>query len=180
MSRFLSIAPKWRGVLLTVVCLMAALTASAFWYSHATTKAAAESRVADDSDGVTILLSLADKAFDDNRLVAPIGSNMYEFYLSVLQLDPNKGEALDRLKKAFEPACTDVEAAVSRGDLDEADREMRLLQDFDAKWDSSKNNYKLELLGSYLDAQRRLLVKKHDMQARLIQERQSAQGTISN
>jgi protein TonB len=159
---------------------MVALVAGTLWYTHASTKAAAESRAADDSDGVTILLGLADKAFDDNHLVAPIGSNMYEFYLSVLQLDPKNREALERTKRAFEPACAEVESAVSRGDLDEADRELRLLRDFDVNRDSSKANYKLELLGSYLDAQRRILTNKHEMEARLIQERLSAQSASSN
>lgn len=165
---------------MSAACLMVALAASAFWYSHAATKAAAESQAANESDGVSILRSLAEKAFQENHLVAPIGSNMYEFYLSVLQLDSGNSEALDRLKQAFVPACADVEAAVVRGDLDEADREMRLLQEFDGKWDGSKNHYKLELLGSYLGAQRSLLVKKHEMQARLIQERNAAQGTVSD
>ncbi|HUV96038.1 MAG TPA: hypothetical protein VMV98_01090 [Acidobacteriaceae bacterium] len=179
MSRFLSIAPKWRGLLLSALCLIV-LTACAVWYSHATAKAAAESRAADDSNGVTILLSLADKAFDDHHLVAPIGSNMYEFYLSALQLNPGNQKALERLRQTFEQACADVESAISRGDLDEAAREMRLLRDFDANRDGSKDDYKLELLGSYLDAQRHLLMNKHEVQARLIQERQSAQSAISN
>lgn len=180
MSRFPSIAPKWRGAFVSAVCLIVALAAGGLWSTHATTNAAAQSRTADESDGVTILLGLADKAFDDNHLVAPIGSNMYEFYLSVLQLDPKNREALERMKHTFEPACADVESAVSRGDLNEADRELRLLRDFDAKRDSSKESYKLELLGSYLGAQRRILKNKHEMQARLIQERQSTPSASSN
>lgn len=180
MFRFLSMEPKWRGLLLCAVCLTVALTGCALWFSHATANAASQSSAAANSDGVMILLGLADKAFDDHDLVAPGGSNMYEFYLSVLQLDPNNTVAIERMKQAFEPASRDVEGAASGGDLDEADREIRLLRDYDVNHNSGKNNYKLDLLGSYIDAQRHQLKHKHEVLAPLIQGQQAARNAISN
>ncbi|MDE1895087.1 MAG: hypothetical protein KGM46_12395 [Pseudomonadota bacterium] len=180
MSRFPSIAPRWRVGVLATVCVAVALMVCALWYSRAAASAAGQGRTSDGSDGVAILRGLAEQAFADHHLVAPIGSNVYEFYLSVLQLDPTNSEALARLKQSFQPACSDVESAVGRGDLDEADRELRLLRDFDANRNGGKDGYKLELLGSYLAAQRHILQTRHEMQARLIQERQSAQDASTD
>jgi len=174
MSRFLSTAPDWRGVLLYGLPLMIALAAGTLWYSRVSAQAAAAHVAANDSNGVNVLLGLADSAFQEHRLVAPIGSNVYEFYLSVLPLDPGNKLAMARLHEAFMPACDDVEHEIGEGHLDEAQRELRLLRDYDANHDHDKNNYKLALLGSYLDAQRTLLIRKHEAEALQIREHQSA------
>ena len=152
------------GVLLAVVLL----AGGAFWYVRST---AAGADSADDANGVNILLGLADSAMHDGRLVAPQGSNAYEFYFSVLQLEPHNEVALDNLKKAFVPACKEVERLINPNDLDEAQRELSLLREYDA------TNYTLALLGGKLSAQRVLVTRQHEAQAALIQAQQDAAGT---
>jgi hypothetical protein len=57
---------------------------------------------------------------------------------------------------------------------------MRLLHDYDVNHNSGKNNDKLELLGSYLDAQRHQLKHKHEALTPLIQGQQATHDAISN
>ncbi|HUW53424.1 MAG TPA: hypothetical protein VMV99_08445 [Rhodanobacter sp.] len=180
MSPFLSTAPGRRGVLLYGLPVMVALAMGTLWYSHVSAQAAAAHAAANDSNGVTVLLGLADSAFHEHRLVAPIGSNVYEFYLSVLPLDPGNKLAMARLHEAFMPACDEVEREIGEGHLDEAQRELRLLRDYDVNHDQNKNNYKLALLGSYLDAQRTLLIRKHEAEAQQIRERLTAAAAGEN
>ncbi|MCW8808371.1 MAG: hypothetical protein OQK79_09695 [Rhodanobacter sp.] len=161
-----------RGLFTVGFLVLAVLTVGALWRSHASAQAA-ERAATDNSNGVTVLLGLADNAFHDRRLVAPAGSNLYEFYLSVLQLDSSNQLALERLHEAFVPACDGVEQDIGQGNLDEAQRELLLLHEYDASRDQGKDSYKLQLLGAYLDAQRMLLTRQHEAQARLIAERQA-------
>jgi hypothetical protein len=109
------------------------------------------------------MLDLADKAYQQKHFVAPVGSNVYEFYFSVLQLDPNNATAQRRLREAFKPACDEVENTINGGDLDEAQRELTLLRQYDT------HNYTLALLGSVLDAQRVIERRKHEAEAARIQ-----------
>ncbi len=118
---------------------------------------------ADGQSGVDILLGLANGAIEQQHLVAPQGSNAYEFYLSVLQLDPNNAVAQKKLKQLFPAATADVEGSINQDDLDEAQRELNLLREYDS------TNYTLSLLGGKLDAHRQLQVSKHEAQAALIQ-----------
>jgi hypothetical protein len=159
------------------VLLLAAVAAIALWQGRRATPPPPDS-------GVAILLRLADQARREHRLLAPVGSNVYEFYFSVLQLDPANRTALDGLHEAFEPACAEVERAITTGDLDEAQRELRLLRAYDAGNyrylatgdDTGAGNYKLALLGGYLDAQRSLLSHRHAMEAELRQARGEAKA----
>jgi protein TonB len=119
----------------------------------------------DDGRGRDILLALADTAVHERRLLAPAGSNAFEFYLSVLELEPGNRIALDRLHRWF-PAATDtVEQAIDHDDLDEAQRELSLLREFDG------DNYLLALLAGKLDAQRQLATRRHEARAALLQAR---------
>lgn len=179
MSRIAFSMLQRRGLIASGFLLLAALTVGALWRSHILAQAAARA-AADNSSGVTVLLGLADGAFHDGRLVAPAGSNLYEFYLSVLQLDSGNRLALQRLREAFVPACDGVERDISQGKLDEAQRELRLLREYDASRDRGKDNYKLQLLGAYLDAQRTLLTRQHEAQARLIAERRAGVGKTAD
>lgn len=146
------------------------------WNAHAATQPSS------DDSGVHILLGLAAAAQHDGRLVAPVGSNAFEFYFSVLQLEPGNRTALDALRDMFKPACADVEHTIAAGDLGEGQRELQLLRAYDAgnyKYDPAHDelnasNYKLALLGGYLDAQRELLGRKHAQQAAAIAARQAA------
>jgi protein TonB len=118
--------------------------------------------------GVTILLELAAGAGVRQQLVAPAGANLFEFSLSALQLEPNNPIALSGLRDAFTAACEDVERAINADQLDEAQRELALLQEYDP------TNYTLLLLGGKLDAQRALSVRADEARAAILQARQAA------
>jgi len=147
MLPFLSVLSHRRAWVIGVLLAVVLLAGGAFWYVRST---AAGADSADDANGVNILLGLADSAMHDGRLVAPQGSNAYEFYFSVLQLEPHNEVALDNLKKAFVPACKEVERLINPNDLDEAQRELSL---------------------------RVLVTRQHEAQAALIQAQQDAAGT---
>lgn len=125
-------------------------------------EAPASSSSASDS-GTSILLGLAKTAIEQKHLVAPAGSNAYEFYLSVLQLDPQNKTALDDLHTMFSSASEDVERSINNNELDEAQREIGLLREFDS------TNYTLSLLGGKLDAARQVMIKQDEARAVAIQ-----------
>lgn len=163
--------------MLIVASLVAAIAVAGgvFWWvqgSKASTSASAGGLGSDgkDDSGVTILLDLAKTAVNEKRLVAPAGSNAYEFYLSVLQLDPQNKAALEELHDAFPAASADVERAINDNSLDEAQRELSLLREFDS------TNYILSLLGGKLDAQRQIQIRQDEARAAVIQAQQSAGG----
>jgi periplasmic protein TonB len=168
MLPFLSVASRRRAWVIGLLLVVGVLTGGTFWYVRS---AAAADTSADDANGVNILLGLADSAMHDGRLVAPEGSNAYEFYFSVLQLEPHNQVALENLKKAFVPACNEVERLINPVNLDEAQRELALLREYDA------TNYTLALLGGKLSAQRMLVTRQHEAQAAMIQAQQAAAGT---
>jgi len=152
---------------------MLAVAGGAFWWLHGSHGAASASGDAaaaggKDDSGVTILLDLAKTAVTERRLVAPAGSNAYEFYLSVLQLDPGNKAAQEELHEAFPTASADVERAINNNELDEAQRELSLLREFDS------TNYILSLLGGKLDAQRQIQIRQDEARAAIIQAQQSA------
>lgn len=123
----------------------------------------ASASTAGDASGVNILLDLAQTAIKEKRLVAPAGSNAFEFYMSVLQLDPENKAAQDSLHGLFSPASEDVERAINNNDLDEAQRELSLLREFDS------TNYTLSLLGGKLDAARQVMIKQDEARAAAMQ-----------
>jgi len=176
LATFLSRRKLWLGGVLALI-----LAGGGWWHWNAR---AAAAPTADDS-GTRILLGLAGAALHDGRLVAPVGSNAFEFYFSVLQLDPHNATALDKLREAFKPACEDVERTIAAGDLNEAQRELQLLRAYDAgnyQYDPAHyvlnaSDYKLALLGGYLDAQRILLGKRHAAEAAAISARQAGAAT---
>lgn len=150
-----------------------ALAGAALAYAHASSGAKID-HAAEASDGVSVLLNLADTAFHDQRFVAPAGSNMVEFYLSVLELVPSNQQARLRLQAAFQPGCQQIEHDIGTGDLDEAERELRLLRDYAKQQSVQSENYKLALLGSYLYAQRDSLSRAHAAEAFQMQDSRSA------
>ncbi|GGA31070.1 hypothetical protein [Dyella nitratireducens] len=168
MSSSISIAANRRGLLWAVLgAVVLLLVGSGLWYAHTRMNGKAdEGHTANDGSEVGVMLDLADKAYQEKRLVAPVGSNVYEFYYSVLQLDPNNATAQRRMRDAFKPACDVVENTINSGDLDEAQRELSLLRQYD------QHNYKLALLGSVLDAQRVIERRKHEAEAARIQAQQ--------
>lgn len=165
-------SPATLIALLAIVLVVAAMAA---WALHQRSKHASGSAQASasggDTDGVTLLLGLADTAIAEHRLVAPEGANAFEFYLSVLQLDPSNSAARARLVDLFPQASAEVEAAINAKSLDEATRELRLLREVDS------DNYTLSLLAGKLDAQRVIKVREDEARAAIIQARMVEAGT---
>jgi periplasmic protein TonB len=174
MSSSNSTGPNRRGLLFVALATVLAVAGGAFWYVYAGVGRQSAGHTANDGSDVGIMLGLADTAYNDKHLVSPVGSNVYEFYFSVLQLDPNNAIAEQRLKETFKPACDAVEATINSGDLDEAQRELLLLRMYDP------HNYKLALLGSVLDAQRVIERRQHEAEAARIQAQQAAGGQSAN
>lgn len=176
MSLLASLAPRQRVLVAVSLIVLAVLGGGVLLWSHgaasvadaASAGVASSSSSGKDDGGVGILLDLAKTAVSEKRLVAPAGSNAYEFYLSVLQLDPQNKVALGELHDAFPLASADVERAINDNDLDEAQRELLLLREFDS------TNYILSLLGGKLDAQRQIQIRQDEARAAAIQAQQSA------
>lgn len=174
MSHF-RVALSQRYALVLVSSLVLAAAAAIFWYSRAMANASfgdaagpsidAPAAPTDDAQsGTGILLGLARDAMHDGRLVAPAGSNAYEFYLSVLQLEPENLTARDALRESFPRAAEEIERTINRKDLEEARREIDLLREFDS------NNFTLALLGGKLSAARNIVMKQHEAEAERIQQ----------
>ncbi len=147
-----------------------------FWHGRAVAKAelnesgpvaaeaAPSSSSADDQSGTSILLGLARDAMHDGRLLAPAGNNAYEFYLSVLQLQPDNQTAQQALRESFPEAAEKIEHAINQQDLEEARRELDLLREFDS------SNFTLALLGGKLSAARAVVTRQHEAEAARIQK----------
>jgi periplasmic protein TonB len=172
MSTSHSTALNRRGLLFVALAAVVAIVGGGFWYAHAGSLNKPAGHTANDGSDVGILMGLADQAYNDKHLVAPVGSNVYEFYFSVLQADPTNEVAQQRLKDVFKPACDVVEATINGGDLDEAQRELSLLRMYDP------HNYKLALLGGVLDAQR--VIERHQHEAEAARIQAATGGTSSN
>ncbi|WP_109124621.1 hypothetical protein [Dyella sp. C11] len=176
MSRFESPASRQRVLIAVSVIVLVAIGGGVFFWSKGSSTAAGSSSTdvasasssGGDDSGVGIMLGLAKTAVAEKRLVAPAGSNAYEFYLSVLQLDPQNKIATDELHDALPSATADVERAINDNNLDEAQRELSLLREFDS------TNYILSLLGGKLDAQRQIQIRQDEARAAAMQAQQSA------
>ncbi|MET3653847.1 hypothetical protein [Dyella japonica] len=180
MSRLASLAPRQRVLVVVSLTVLVAIGGGIYFWSKggsasgATTASAADASASGgDDSGVGILLGLAKTAVSEKRLVAPAGSNAYEFYLSVLQLDPQNKVALDDLHESFPTASADVERAINNNNLDEAQRELSLLREFDS------TNYILSLLGGKLDAQRQIQIRQDEARAAAMQAQQQSAGNGS-
>jgi len=101
----------------------------------------------------------AGTAFREGRYVAPAGNNALEYYLRVLEKDPNNQSARDALREMFPFATPVVEQNINVGNVDEALREIDML----AKADPS--NYTLTILRSKLDAKRKQVETEQKQQA---------------
>ena len=175
MPRFLS-AASHRYAALTLLCLsLLAAAGGIFWYSRATASAAPNDATAssagwadmpaeDAQSGSGILLGLARDAMRDGRLLAPAGSNAWEFYLSVLQLEPQNRVAQEALRESFPRAADEIEHTINRKELEEARREIDLLREFD------RDNFTLALLGGKLSAARNIVMRQHEAEAERIRQ----------
>ncbi len=102
------------------------------------------------------LIKEAGTAFHEQRYVAPQGNNALEYYLRVLDKEPNNQTAKDALREMFPFATPVVEQNINAGNVDEATREIDLLAKVDP------NNYTLTILRQKLDAKKKLA--EHDQQ----------------
>jgi protein TonB len=172
-----------RTLVAAVVVVMIALIAGVLWQisAHASkaepsdgTNAATATIAAAQDTGpdspIGLLLGLARTAVSDKRLIAPQGNNAFEYYLSVLDLDKNNTNAQEALRESFPIASEQIERSILDKDLDEAQREIMLLREFDA------DNYVLLILGAKLDAQRKLVTAEDEAHA--VTMRKAAQGTF--
>jgi len=178
MSLLASLAPRQRALIAIALVAVLAIAGGAYWWMNGgkgTVAAVTDSQASagKDDGGVTILLDLAKTAVSEKRLVAPAGSNAYEFYLSVLQLDPNNKVAQNQLHESLPTASAEVERAINNSELDEAQRELSLLREYDG------TNYILSLLGGKLDAQRQIQIRQDEARAVIIQAQQQAQQQTS-
>jgi len=120
---------------------------------------------AGDTSGVAILLGLARQATHDGRLVSPQGNNAYEYYLSVIQLEPGNATAQDALRETIPFASQEIEQLINRRQLEEARREIALLRDYDP------TNYTLIILGAKLDAQQQVVTAEDEAKADAMRRR---------
>lgn len=111
------------------------------------------------------LLAEARKAINERRYLAPAGNNAFEFYLRVLEKQPDNRIASDALRETFPFAAGSAEQAINAREFDEAQRQINLL----AKADPA--NFTLTILRSKLDAQRKML----DKQQQQVLDQQKAQ-----
>ena len=104
------------------------------------------------------LLREASSALRDNRLVAPAGNNALEYYLRVLDKDPENKTARDALREMFPIATGPVEQSINGGNLDEANRVINLLARADP------NNYTLTILRGKLDLKKKQVEREQAQQ----------------
>jgi len=175
MSRVFPAALPRRGLVVSFALIatmaIAACTPAADGAGTQAKGPAAASSSGQDS-GVSIMLGLAKTAVDEKRLIAPAGANAFEFYLSALQLEPDNAAATAGLHELFEPAADDIERAINDNNLDEAQRELSLLREFDG------TSYKLALLGGKLDAQRQIQVREDEARAAVIQSQATSSSAV--
>ena len=175
MSKFALAAPSRRAVVIVAAVVVVLAAAAAFASMHlrraghsaGPDAGAAASATGDDtgSSGVDILLGLARQATREGRLVAPQGNNAYEYYLSVIQLEPNNATAQDALRETIPFASQEIERLINRRQLEEARREIALLRDFDP------TNYTLIILGAKLDAQQQVVTAEDEAKADAMRRR---------
>ena len=174
MSRAFTAALPRRGLAVFLTLIVAATIAActpAADGAGAQAKGPATASSSGQDSGVSIMLGLAKTAVDEKRLIAPAGANAFEFYLSALQLEPDNAAATAGLHELFEPAADDIERAINDNNLDEAQRELSLLREFDG------TNYKLALLGGKLDAQRQIQVREDEARAAVIQSQATSSSS---
>ncbi len=104
------------------------------------------------------LLREASSALRDNRLVAPASNNALEYYLRVLDKDPDNRTARDALREMFPIVTGPVEQSINGGNIDEANRVINLL----AKADP--NNYTLTILRGKLDLKKKQVEREQAQQ----------------
>lgn len=96
------------------------------------------------------LLAAAGQALAEHRLLAPAGDNAFAYYLEARKRQPHHPVAAAALRELFPFAVQSAEQSINAGRLDQAQREIALLDRADP------TNYSLNILRAKLDAQQRL------------------------
>jgi protein TonB len=102
------------------------------------------------SMGHAQLLAAASHALAEHRLLAPAGDNAFAYYLEARKRQAHHPVAAAALRELFPFAVQSAEQSIDAGHLDEAQREIALLDRADP------TNYSLNILRAKLEAQRRL------------------------
>jgi len=179
-------APRMRGAasakLLVPIVLVAVAALAAWWFLGRggsiatlvpTSGTNAPVRNADETESapaaqtelsVDQLYGEARKAMADNRMVAPPGNNALEFYLRILDKQPDNTNAKDALRELFPFATAGVEDQINQNNMDEATRIMDLLSKADP------SNYTLTILRSKMDARK----KQNDRELALKAQQEAA------
>lgn len=76
----------------------------------------------DAGDSVDTLLAQARSAMASSRMVSPAGENAYEYYLAVLEQQPDNVSAREALNDLYGIAVSSAEQAIGSGDFDDAER----------------------------------------------------------
>jgi periplasmic protein TonB len=118
------------------------------------------------------LLKEAGTAFHEQRYVAPPGNNALEYYLRVLDKEPNNGSAREALREGFPFFTGPVEQYINSGNIDEANRVIDLLTKVDP------SNFTLNILRSKLDAKKKQV--DHDQQIATAAATRAAAATAQN
>jgi periplasmic protein TonB len=118
------------------------------------------------------LLKEAGTAFHEQRYVAPPGNNALEYYLRVLDKEPNNASAREALREGFPFFTGPVEQYINSGNVDEANRVIDLLTKVDP------NNFTLNILRSKLDAKKKQV--DHDQQIATAAATRAAAATAQN
>jgi protein TonB len=171
--------PLPRALLAGGVLFVAAVIGGVAWRGHqakavidtsgaATAQTPGNDAPNTDESPTAILLGLARTSIRENRLIAPQGNNAFEYYMSVLDLEKTNATAQEALRESFPQASDQIDRAILDKDLDEAQREITLLREYDP------DNYVLLILGAKLDAQRKLVTAEDE--ARALAMRQAAEG----
>lgn len=152
---------------LVAIVLVVAAAAAAWWFlgrgggaallapisgdtAPATDASDAASTPAAQTDlTVDQLYGEARKAMAANRMVSPPGNNALEFYLRIIDKQPDDTSAKDALRELFPFATAGVEDQINQNNMDEASRIMDLLSKADP------SNYTLTILRSKMDAKKK-------------------------
>lgn len=116
------------------------------------------------------LLAEASKAVREERLLSPAGNNAFEYYLKVLERQPDNAVAKEALRETFPFGANEAEQEINNRNFADAQREIGLL----AKADP--DNYTLTILRSKLDAQRKTASQEQQQaQTALLAKQKTAQ-----
>ena len=118
------------------------------------------------------LLKEAGTAFREQRYVAPPGNNALEYYLRVLDKEPNNASARDALREGFPFFTGPAEQYINAGNVEEANRVIDLLTKVDP------NNFTLNILRSKLDAKKKQV--DHDQQVAAAAAARAAAAPAAN